>query len=122
MGNVAAVLGEHRVFAQTIRRVKSLHAVLSLMGQDNGYDRIQLIALLSNSDEAMVVDILLAQSLLVDDWRRQFRPSAAEVAALENELEIYFIRERSIEDDEEVVLTTDDGTGAWVPVRSLMLY
>ncbi|KAI7459467.1 hypothetical protein KC357_g9155 [Hortaea werneckii] len=122
MESVAAVLGEHRVFAQTIRRVKSLHAVLSLMGQHNGYDKIQLIALLTNSDEAMVVDILLTQSLLVDDWRRQFRPSAAEVAALENELEILFIREKSIEGDEEVVLITDDGTGTWVPVRDLMLY
>lgn len=120
--DVREILQEHRVFATTLRRMKAFYVLLSCIDDLGDYSKTELIAHLCRVPEAVVRNVLITQNFLEDDWRRLDRPSASDVAALENELELYLTGEGKLDKDEEVVVYTDDGTHALVPLRDIMLY
>ncbi|KAJ4142263.1 uncharacterized protein LMH87_007724 [Akanthomyces muscarius] len=113
---------KHKLFATTMRRIKAFYTVLSSLDNLGGYRKSQLVSYLVGMPEATVTSALLVDGALAADWRRAGRPSAAEVGALENELEVYLSGGANLHIDEEVVVFADNGLGEIVPVRSLMLY
>ena len=122
MADVDKIVGKYKVFATTVRRIKAFYMVLSALDNLGGYSKSDLLAHLCKMPEAVVRDVLVTEGLLTSDWRRMDRPSAAEVGALENEIEMYLTGDGIIHIDEEVVIYTADGRHNQVPVRDLMLY
>lgn len=121
LSDAQQIVGEQKVFASSIRRIKAFHIVLSALDDLAGYSKTELIAHLTQLPDAVVRNALLVETFLESDWRRITRPSAAEVAALENELEIYLTVDGTISQDEEVVLLADSAYGP-APLRDYLLY
>lgn len=122
MSEAGRYLQKNKMFTATMRRMKALHTLLSALDDLGGYTKVQLIAYLCDMPEEVINSVLLVEGLLASDWRRLGRPSAAEVGALENELELGLNSGGQLDPDEEVVVYADDGMFNNVPVRTLMLY
>ncbi|KAJ4159593.1 uncharacterized protein LMH87_007534 [Akanthomyces muscarius] len=120
--DVGRHMQKHKLFATTMRRIKAFYTVLSSLDNLGGYTKSQLVSFLVGMPESTVTSALLVDGALAADWRRAGRPSAAEVGALENELEVYLSGGANLRIDEEVVVFADNGLWRIVPVRSLMLY